>query len=69
MKQLVILILQSNPIVLPFEEGLTCSQQGDAYIEKIATYSNQTEIRDQGWYTPQGDLVSVSYTHLRAHET
>ena len=61
MKQLVILILLSNPIVLPFEEGLTCSQQGDAYIEKIATYIDQTETRDQGWYTPEGKLVYGYY--------
>ena len=56
MKQLVILILLSNPVVLPLEEGLTCSQQGDAYIEKIATYVDQTETRDQGWYTAEGKL-------------
>ena len=62
MKQLVILILLSNPVVLPFEEGLTCSQQGDAYIEKIATYSDQTETRDQGWYTPEGKLVYGYYS-------
>ena len=61
MKQLVILILLSNPVVLPFEEGLTCSQQGDAYIEMIATYSDQTETRDQGWYTPEGKLVYGYY--------
>ena len=61
MKQLVILILLSNPIVLPFEEGLTCSQQGDAYIEKIATYSDQTDTRDQGWYTSKGNLVYGYY--------
>jgi hypothetical protein len=61
MKQLVILILLSNPVVLPFEEGLTCSQQGDAYIEKIATYVDQTETRDQGWYTAKGKLVYGYY--------
>ena len=61
MKQLVILILLSNPVVLPFEEGLTCSQQGDAYIEKIATYSDHTDTRDQGWYTPEGKLVYGYY--------
>ena len=36
MKFLVILILAAEPIILPFNNALTCFEQGQAYIEKIA---------------------------------
>ena len=61
MKVLVILLLLGDPIVVPFTKGLTCSQQGDAYVEKIATYSDQTDTLDQGWYTSKGNLVYGYY--------
>ena len=57
MKVLVILILLSKPVVLPFTPGLTCSEQGDAWIEAHATYVDQSGTTDQGWYTPEGKLV------------
>ena len=44
MKFLVILILAAEPIILPFNNALTCFEQGQAYIETIATYYEQNVI-------------------------
>jgi hypothetical protein len=61
MKFLVILILAAEPIILPFNNSLTCSQQGQAYIETIAKYYDQTDTLNQGWYTEKGKLVYGFY--------
>ena len=57
MKFLVILILAAEPIILPFNNALTCFEQGQAYIEPIATSYEQTDNINQGWYTPNGKWV------------
>ena len=61
MKFLVILILAAEPIILPFNNALTCFEQGQAYIETIATYYEQTDTINQGWYTANGKLVYGFY--------
>ena len=61
MKVLVILILLTEPMVLPFTPGLNCSEQGEAWIEANATYIDQSETTDQGWYMPEGHLVYAYY--------
>ena len=64
MKFLVILILAAEPIILPFNNSLTCSQQGQAYIEKISTYYYKSLTKDQGWYTTKGKLVYGFYCDI-----
>ena len=64
MKFLVILILAAEPIILPFNNALTCSEQGQAYIETIATYHEQTDNSNQGWYTKKGKLVYGFYCDI-----
>ena len=64
MEYLVILILSTNPIILPFDPFLSCSQQGQAYIETIATYYDQTDTINQGWYTEKGKLVYGFYCDI-----
>tara|TARA_R110002020_G_scaffold1439_1_gene6496 strand:+ start:1143 stop:1334 length:192 start_codon:yes stop_codon:yes gene_type:complete len=61
MKVLVILILLTEPVVLPFTPGLSCSAQGEAWIEANATYINQSGTTDQGWYTAEDKLVYAYY--------
>ena len=63
MKYVIILILLTEPVVLPFTPGLSCSDQGEAWIEANATYYEDQESRptDQGWYTPEGKLVYAYY--------
>ena len=64
MKFLVILILAAEPIILPLNNALTCSEQGQAYIETIATYYEQTDTINQGWYTVNGKLVYGFYCDI-----
>ena len=54
MKFLVILILAAEPIILPFNNALTCFEQGQAYIEKTFNYYYQSYTKDQGLYTTNG---------------
>ena len=64
MKFLVILILAAEPIILPLNNTLTCFEQGQAYIETIATYYEQTDNINQGWYTQNGKLVYGFYCDI-----
>ena len=64
MKFLVILILAADPIILPFNNALTCFEQGQAYIEKTFNYYYQTDTKDQGWYTTNGKLVYGFYCDI-----
>jgi len=64
MKFLVILILSANPIILPFNNSLSCFEQGQAYIEKISTYYYKSLTKDQGWYTEKGKLVYGFYCDI-----
>jgi len=51
----------TEPVVLPFTPGLSCSDLGEAWIEANATYVDQSGTMDQGWYTPEGHLVYSYY--------
>ena len=64
MKYLIILILSAEPIILPFNNSLSWSEQGQAYIETIATYYEQTDTINQGWYTKKGKLVYGFYCDI-----
>jgi hypothetical protein len=64
MKYLIILILSAEPIILPFNNALTCFEQGQSYIETISQYYNQTDTLDQGWYTEKGKLVYGFYCDI-----
>jgi len=57
MTLLIVLILSSEPLVYPLNQHLSCSAQGEAAIQVLSTYYEQTPTRDQGWYTKEGKLV------------
>ena len=59
MKYVIILLLASNSIYIPFDTTLSCGEQGEEIIETIATYHGPGP--DQGWYTKKGDLVFGFY--------
>ena len=59
MKYVIILLLESNPIYIPFDTTISCGDQGEEIIESIATY-HESGI-DQGWYTEEGKLVYGFY--------
>ena len=59
MKYIIILLLASNPIYIPFDTTISCGEQGEEIIEAISTYKGPGS--DQGWYTKKGDLVFGFY--------
>ena len=59
MKYVIILLLASNPIYVPFDLEKDCLDQGEEIIETIATYHGPGT--NQGWYTKKGDLVFGFY--------
>jgi len=63
MKFLVILILAAEPIILPFNNALTCSQQGDMWLDINSTYydSKNNDPKLQGNYNTNGELVFGYY--------
>ena len=61
MKYIIILVWLADPIILPFTPGLSCAEQGNAGIEAISSYVEQSETQDQGWYTPEGKLIYGFY--------
>ena len=34
-----------------------CTEQADVIREQISSYYSSTDVKDQGWYTPNGKLV------------
>ena len=57
MKSLII-ILSIGFIEMPFENKLTCVEQGSMWLDMNATYKHQdSRPKDQGLYTKQGKLV------------
>ena len=43
---------------MPFENKLTCVEQGSMWLDMNATYKHQdSRPKDQGLYTKQGKLV------------
>ena len=59
MKYVIILLLASNPIYVPFDLEKDCLDQGEEIIEAIATYHGPGT--NQGWYTKKGDLIFGFY--------
>jgi len=58
-KYVIILLLASNPIYVPFDTTVSCGEQGEEIIEAIATYSGSGP--EQGWYTKEGKLLYGFY--------
>ena len=59
MKYVIILLLASNPIYIPFDTTISCGDQGEEIIESIATYHGPGPT--QGWYTKEGKLIYGFY--------
>ena len=50
MKYVIILVLLADPIYLPFDNTLTCHEQGEEIMEVLAVYKEGTDTHTQGWY-------------------
>ena len=59
MKYIILLLLASNSIYIPFDTTTSCGEQGEEIIKSIATYHGPGP--EQGWYTKKGDLVFGFY--------
>ncbi len=59
MKFVILLLLIGDPLYFPFDDGLSCHEQGEMVIESLATY--QGPGPEQGWYTDNGTLVYGFY--------
>ena len=59
MKYVIILLLASNSIYIPFDTTTSCGEQGEEIIETIATYHGPGP--EQGWYTKEGKLIFGFY--------
>ena len=59
MKYVIILLLASNSIYIPFDTTSSCGDQGEEIIETIATYHGPGT--NQGWYTKKGALIFGFY--------
>jgi len=59
MKYVIILLLASDPIYVPFDATLSCFEQGQEIMESIATYHGPGP--EQGWYTKEGKLLYGFY--------
>ena len=61
MKSLII-ILSVGFLEMPFENKLSCMEQGSMWLELNAVYKHQdSRPADQGLYTKQGKLVYGFY--------
>ena len=61
MKYLIILLLSSEPIYIPFNELLSGAEQGNEAIEIIGEYHPAEGKRSQGWYTKDTKLIYGFY--------
>ena len=59
MKYIILLLLASNSIYIPFDTTVSCGEQGKEIIEAIATYHGPGT--NQGWYTKEGKLIYGFY--------
>jgi len=64
MNYIIILLSLAEPIYVPFDKTLSCYEQGKEVIETIATYHEQSDDQDQGWYTFKGKLVYGFYCDI-----
>ena len=61
MKYVIILVLLADSIYLPFDNTLTCSEQGEEIIETLGVYKEGTDTHTQGWYTKENKLIYAFY--------
>tara|TARA_R100001143_G_C3271973_1_gene92624 strand:+ start:387 stop:578 length:192 start_codon:yes stop_codon:yes gene_type:complete len=61
MKYVIILVLLADPIYLPFDNTLTCQEQGEEVIETLGVYKEGTDTHTQGWYTKKNKLIYAFY--------
>ena len=59
MKYIILLLLASDPIYIPFDTTTSCGEQGEEIIEIMATYRGPGPT--QGWYTKEGKLIFGFY--------
>ena len=57
MKYVIILVLLADPIYLPFDNTLTCHEQGEEIMEVLAVYKKGTDTHTQGLYTKKNKLI------------
>ena len=55
MKYIIILLLASEPIYVPFNAEKNCFDQGEEIIEAMATYHGPGP--EQAWYTKERKLL------------
>jgi predicted small lipoprotein YifL len=61
MKFVILLLLIGGPLYFPFDDRLTCHEQGYELMTSIAKHQVETPKVQQGWYTDHGDLVYGFY--------
>ena len=61
MKLVILLSLIGGPLYFPFDDRLTCYEQGYELMTSVAKHRVQTPKVQQGWYTDHGDLVYGFY--------
>ena len=61
MKYVILLLVLEGPLYFPFDDRLTCSEQGYEIMTSLAKYHEHTPELRQGWYTDRGDLVYGFY--------
>ena len=61
MKFIILLSLIGGPLYFPFDDRLSCYEQGHELMTSIAKHYVETPKVQQGWYTDQGDLVYGFY--------
>ena len=61
MKYVIIFVLLADPIYLPFDNTLTCHEQGEEIIETLGVYKEGTDTHTQGVYTQQNKLIYAFY--------
>jgi len=59
MKFVILLLLIKDPLYFPFDNRLTCYEQGYELLTLVAKH--QGPGPEQGWYTDIGDLVYGFY--------
>jgi len=59
MKLIILLSLIGGPLYFPFDDRLSCYEQGYELMTSIAKY--QGPGPEQGWYTDRGDLIYGFY--------
>ena len=59
MKYVILLLVLEGSLYFPFDDRLTCFEQGHELMTSMAKYHEPGP--EQGWYTNRGDLVYGFY--------